>query len=327
MERLMKGVAVTAPGQAVIVRDIPVPEPGEYGALVRIRCCAYTGITDAGIGAERSEKDYPFIPGTGGVGAVTAVGRKVRYITKGDRFLSPLVPPSEKYGSDRGNFAAYGIVYDVKAMLEDGADIPVIPDGSCIPVHLPVSDSDAAMLPVIAAAISAARASEPGRNGKTAVAGSSVEAVIAKEFLSLLGEDAILVDDRLKRALRAGTGRSEISDGGESERLSEALRGSCDAVVDFSGKELSKSDVSFLLRDGGVIVPASGKKDYPGSFGAVPFTSEGPDGDSYRLAMTLVGEGFIVPSSYYSDIMPVEFIGECIRLGREGLISAAVLSI
>jgi len=134
MKETMKAVVVKGPGIVEIENNIPIPEVGEYEALVKIRACGYCNGTDSHIIAGTLTKeggmgDLPTILGHEGAGEVVKLGSKVRHIKLGDRFIRPNLPknPAPGYSRTYGNMSEYGLVADKKAMLEDGipeADIP-----------------------------------------------------------------------------------------------------------------------------------------------------------------------------------------------------------
>jgi len=324
MERFMKGVAVTAPGKAQIVKDIPVPDPGEYGCLVRIKCCAYSSLTCDDVIAGRN-CGLPVLPGRGGVGTVISTGKKVRYISRGERFLSPLVGDGGGYSSDRGNFAEYGVVFDEKAILEDGAELPAVPAGSCIPLGLPLSDSDAAMLPLISGVVSAVLSARPAAGESFAVNGGGSLGRAAADLLELLGIECRIIDDGLETAGNRSDAKEDIDADNRPDGVREALRGSCDAIIDLSGENDNKKEPGELLKPGGRVVSAFPGKRYPDGAEVIPVTGLPYGRECLEFVCKLAGEGLIWPSRYYSDIMPVDFIGECIRLGRESEASAIIL--
>ncbi|MBE2202868.1 MAG: zinc-binding dehydrogenase [Chthoniobacterales bacterium] len=115
----MKAAVVVTPG-TVEVREIFLPEPGPFEALVRIEACGLCGTTDrhivAGHMAHHPADWYPAILGHEAVGRVIQVGEKVRKFRVGDRVTRPsaLWPGTHRDGlySAWGGFAEFGIVRD-----------------------------------------------------------------------------------------------------------------------------------------------------------------------------------------------------------------------
>ncbi|MBS7262158.1 MAG: zinc-binding dehydrogenase [Eubacteriales bacterium] len=118
----MKSLAVTAEGKLEFV-DIPIPEIGEYDALVKVLSCGICNGTDMKIIHHKFKgiDDYPVILGHEGVGEVVKLGAKVRNYAIGDKVLMPYhsnVPAG--YSSGWGTYSEYNVVTDAAAMRDDG---------------------------------------------------------------------------------------------------------------------------------------------------------------------------------------------------------------
>ena len=125
MAEFMKAIAVIKPDEVKVVHDVPVPEPGDYEALVKVHACAFCNGTDMQVIHGTIQHDflgYPTILGHEGAGEVIKVGSKVRNIKVGDRYIHNNLHDNVGNGYSRtyGGFAQYGIVSDNAAMLEDG---------------------------------------------------------------------------------------------------------------------------------------------------------------------------------------------------------------
>ncbi len=138
MKKTMKAVVVKEPNIVEVVDNIPVPQVGEYEALVKIHACGFCNgtdyhIIDGTLTKEGGMGEYPTILGHEGAGEVVELGSKVRHIRIGDRYIRPNLPkdPGLGYSRTYGNMAEYGLVADRKAMLEDGF----------LPDELPYTDS------------------------------------------------------------------------------------------------------------------------------------------------------------------------------------------
>lgn len=119
----MKSLIVTQNHQLRLVDDVPVPEPGDYEALVQIACCMICNGTDLEIlhGRVEEASHYPLMLGHESAGYVVKVGKKVRSFHIGDLVVRPQLPSTEKYYSGWGGFSEYGLVVDYEAAKEDGA--------------------------------------------------------------------------------------------------------------------------------------------------------------------------------------------------------------
>ena len=86
MPRLMKAAIVRKFGEPLLLEELPVPEPGEGQALVKIEA---SGVCHTDLHAADGDwpvkPSLPFIPGHEGAGFVAALGRGVKHLKEGDR--------------------------------------------------------------------------------------------------------------------------------------------------------------------------------------------------------------------------------------------------
>lgn len=118
----MKSLIVNESHQLQLVDDIPIPEPGDYEALVQVACCMICNGTDLEIlrGHVREASQYPLMLGHEGAGYVVKTGRKVRSFHIGDLVVRPQLAPVGRYYSGWGGFSEYGLVTDYSAAMQDG---------------------------------------------------------------------------------------------------------------------------------------------------------------------------------------------------------------
>ena len=118
----MKSLIVNEDHRLELVDDVPVPEPGDYQALVRIACCMICNGTDLEImhGHVREAAQFPLMLGHEGAGYVVKLGRKVRSFRVGDLVVRPQLAPVGRYYSGWGGFSEYGLVTDYFAAVDDG---------------------------------------------------------------------------------------------------------------------------------------------------------------------------------------------------------------
>lgn len=108
--------------------NVPKPVLGDYEALVKVHACGFCNGTDmqiiTGTGGDLGNgvSLYPTVLGHEGAGEVVAVGKKVRHIHVGERWIHPNLYPNvgNGYTKTHGSMAEYGMVSDNQAMLEDG---------------------------------------------------------------------------------------------------------------------------------------------------------------------------------------------------------------
>ena len=117
----MKAAVVEGPNQ-LVVKDIPEPEMGEYGALCEILYGATCSGTDSHIldGTFPWISPLPTVPGHESIGRVVAAGGKVRHLKPGDLVTRVGTPPVKGYSVTWGGFAEMGVATDHQAAREDG---------------------------------------------------------------------------------------------------------------------------------------------------------------------------------------------------------------
>ncbi len=116
----MKAAIVENPN-TLVVRDIPIPEVGEYDALCRLLYGATCSGTDRHIiaGTFPFGVEYPTLLGHESIGRVVQIGPKVRNFKVGDLVTRVGCPAVGGYHVNWGGFAEYGIARDHWAMKED----------------------------------------------------------------------------------------------------------------------------------------------------------------------------------------------------------------
>ncbi|MEM9785383.1 MAG: alcohol dehydrogenase AdhP [Pseudomonadota bacterium] len=90
LPKTMKAAVVTALGEPLDIREVPVPAVGPGQVLMRVRASGVCH-TDlhAAMGDWPVKPTAPFIPGHEGVGEVAAVGEGVTHLKEGDRIGAP----------------------------------------------------------------------------------------------------------------------------------------------------------------------------------------------------------------------------------------------
>lgn len=120
----MRAAIVEEPGR-LVVREIPEPEIGPYGALCEVLYGAVCTGTDQHLiaGEFPWPVRYPTVLGHESIGRVVEVGEKVRHFSVGDLVTRVGVPPAAdgSFSVNWGGFAEWGVARDHWAMAEDGA--------------------------------------------------------------------------------------------------------------------------------------------------------------------------------------------------------------
>jgi propanol-preferring alcohol dehydrogenase len=90
MTQTMQAAFVEQFGQALVIREVPVPQPGPGQILVKTEACGvcHTDLHAAG-GDWPLKPKLPFIPGHEGIGIVVAMGAGVTAVKEGDRVGVP----------------------------------------------------------------------------------------------------------------------------------------------------------------------------------------------------------------------------------------------
>ena len=118
----MKCVVVTKPGH-IEIREVDIPTPGAYQALVRLEAAALCNATDSKLYAGHfpGVNDYPLVLGHETVGIVETVGSKVKNFKPGNRVVGGMLGAFSDPGlySGWGGFSEYVLVHDHDAMVAD----------------------------------------------------------------------------------------------------------------------------------------------------------------------------------------------------------------
>ena len=122
---MVKTAVVEKPG-VLTLREVPMPEPGEYGALCKMLYGATCSGTDRHLlhGRIPWPVYYPTAIGHESIGRVISVGGKVRNIKIGDMVTRVGLRNEDCAKSglnwNWGGFSSYGVAMDYKAMRDDG---------------------------------------------------------------------------------------------------------------------------------------------------------------------------------------------------------------
>ncbi len=126
------------PPEALVIRDVPDPDPGPGEVVVDVRCAALNFLDTLIIrGLYQVKPPMPFVPGGEAAGVVTAVGEGVRRTRPGDRVIAPTMigaiaekvavpearllpmPPNMDYAQGAGFTAAYATSHYALYRLAD----------------------------------------------------------------------------------------------------------------------------------------------------------------------------------------------------------------
>ena len=329
----MKAIAVMGPNDVRVVDDVPKPVLGDYEALIKVHTCGFCNGTDmqiiTGTGGNHGNAIslYPTVLGHEGAGEVVAVGKKVRHIKVGERWIHPNLYPDvgNGYTKTHGSMAQYGMISDNRAMLEDGfteKDFPWVkqhrfPDT--------ISYEDAGVLLSLAESHSAAKNFGVTEGTEVLIYGSGPMGIALSLFCRLRGGHVTQVDkigERLEMSQKIA-GTEHVINSSEVD-VATALNGKkFDVAIDIVGYTDIIYEASQHLKPGGKV----------GSMGVL--RSNDLLIDTTRLqgntclhilnfpygeydimdeTIALIEAGKVNPKDFYSHVVPFENIGEAVEL-------------
>lgn len=336
----MKAVVVTGPGQVCVRDDVPKPVLGDYEALIKVHACGFCNGTDlqiiGGTGGNLGNgvSIYPTVLGHEGAGEVVAVGKKVRHIQVGERWIHPNLYPNvgNGYTKTHGSMAEYGMISDNQAMLEDGLEPEDFPWVKQHRFPEWMSYEDAGVLLSLAESHSAAKNFDAAPGKEFLIYGAGPMGLALAMFCTLMGASVTQIDshdDRLERAKRIAKVGTVINR--RKENVDEVLAGKeFDVVVDCVGQTSILYEGSQRLKNLGII----------GSVGVLKANDLLIDSSKLKCNTRLqmlnfpVGEyaimdetielirtGVVNPKDFYSHVLPYGEINEAARLvkSREAL--------
>ncbi len=333
--KTMKCIAVLDKGKVAIKNDVPFPEIGDYECLLKMKTCGFCNTTDMLVinGIETGEKEgmpHPYVLGHEGVGEVVELGKKVRNIKIGDRFIRPyLAKNAMPYRGNSGNFVEYNVMTDIEAMKEDGYPENEIPStGStverCGKIPAFINDNDGALVVSLVECISAVKnlGIKPGMN--VIVYGSGPMGMGVANYINIIGGHAVVCDPVQKRLDYAKKTFGLTTYNNSVTPLTEQLPlKSYDAVIDVCGKTEILLEGTKFLKPYGILGSMGVLPKNDNTFNVTKLTNNTVlhmlNFPYQKMAYIpelcdLIKEGKIKLSDFYSKVMPMEEIDKCIEL-------------
>lgn len=345
-QETMKAIAVMEPNDVQVVDDVPKPVLGDYEALIKVHTCGFCNGTDmqiiTGTGGNHGNEHsiYPTVLGHEGAGEVIAVGKKVRHIHVGERWIHPNLYPDvgNGYSKTYGSMAQYGMVSDNKAMLEDGfteEDFPWVKQARFPDT---ISYVDAGVLLSLAESHSAAKNFGVTEGTEVLIYGSGPMGIALSLFCGLRGGHVTQVDkiqERLEMSQRIA-GTEHIINSSKVD-VGTALNGKLfDIAIDIVGYTDIIYEANQYLKPGGKV----------GSMGVLRNndklidTTRIKDNTSVHLlnypygeydildeTIALIEAGKVNPKDFYSHVLPYEKIHQAIELIQEKQCLKVILTI
>ena len=262
----MKILTIDAEGALEVV-ELPVPEPNDDQALVRIEACGICG-TDRKV-LHRSFKGlppdkYPAFFGHEAAGIVEKVGKNVTAFKVGDRVIRPGNYPTQGYSciGGWGAFAEYALANDVGALLKSGItpDTPGFPAFSYVQtvVDKSISSIDAVIVITLREVLAAIRSFGIESDQSVAVLGCGPVGQAYIKFLSLMGVGPIFAMeiDESKLSIAEESGADYVfnsADGSYKEKIRGILPKGVDYVIDAAGYLPFINDSMEFIADRGKI--------------------------------------------------------------------------
>lgn len=327
--------AVIEGPNALTVRELPEPEPGEYQA----RCDLLFGAVCAGTDQHLVAGHQPFcwwiqtpaVLGHESIGRVTAVGAKVRNLRVGDLVTRVGTTPVGGVHVAWGGFAEVGIATDWRAMQADGRPAGEWDDCRVQQV-LPAGMDPAAATMIITwrETLSYLRRLGVQRGQRLLVVGSGGNGLAFAAHARHLGMACCVLGSPTRAAEAAMLG-AVLADY-RAAKPADAVRAAAgdepfDAIIDAVGKARGVDAVLPRLRDGGTVA-VYGFDDFmgyalnplaaPGSF---RFWKGGYDeAEVHDEVVRLMQEGRLDARPFLSNLdspLPLARIAEALALVRE----------
>lgn len=341
----MKAVAVINTNDVQIVDDVPIPQHGEYEALVKVHACGLCSGTDlAIIDGHMTKADrfagFPTILGHEGCGEIVAVGKKVRYLHIGDRVIHPNLRTNvgNGYTKTYGGMAEYGLVCDNRSFIEDGHspnDLP-FPLQGFIPSDFDYIDGG--VLLSLCESYSAVNNLDIQQNHDILVYGDGPMGQMISKFMKLRGAHSIIMVghnyDRLAHA-KSVSGVDFCINSKTEDTVSIIGNRLFDVVVDAVGSTKLLCEGSYFVKKGGIIasIGVLNQNDRCMNLrniqnGVKLYMLNYPVGEYSIMPETvgLIQRKLIVPKDYYSHVLPFTQINQAISLIRTRKALKVILS-
>lgn len=339
----MKAVAVFGKGVVKLVDDVPIPKIGDYEALCKVHACGFCNGTDMQIingSLNTNFGGYPTVLGHEGAGEVIAVGKKVRNIFVGERYIHPNLhtDAGNGYSKTHGGMAQYGLVFDKQAMLEDGYTQKDFPPFKQHKFPNSISFIDAGVLLSLGESHSACINFGITKGQEVLIYGAGPMGIALGMFATLVGANVTQIDsihERLLEAVRVGKAKQTINY--VAENVDEVLNGKkFDIVIDAVGSTSILYEGSSRLLPGGKVCSLGvlrsddqtiNVKNLQGNTSLHMLNFPYGEYDILDETINLIVEGKINPKDFYSHVMSFERINEVVDLIKEKKALKVILTI
>ncbi|MDH7482564.1 MAG: zinc-dependent alcohol dehydrogenase family protein [Armatimonadota bacterium] len=255
----MKAVVFNAPND-LYVTERPLPEIGDYDALVKVGACGICG-TDIHILRGEHIVKFPVVPGHEFAGEVVAVGSKVDNVKAGDRVtIDPNIVDNTCFFCRRGEIHLCKNLTAVGVNLDGGfAEYCSVPAVQCYKVPASLSIEEAAMVEPLACCIHGIDQAkiEPGYN--VVILGAGFIGLLMVQLAKIAGAKHIIVSepDERKRHLAARFGSDVQVDPrtrNVAAEVGEVTGVGADVVIEAAGMPETAVLAIDLARRGGTVL-------------------------------------------------------------------------
>ena len=261
MRQTMQCYVVEAPGRLAL-REVPIPVPGRYEALCRLKWAGTCTATDQHIieGRMPFEVPYPCILGHESVGEVVELGPGTTTYRVGDHVSRVGAPArlAEGLGIAWGGYSQWGIAVDHWAMARDGIEpgqYRAALVNQIIPGDIPLQEC--AMLTTWRETLSFIRRMGVGPGSRVLVVGSGGNGLSFARHAVNLGAGWVAVAgsaSRLRQAQALGAAAAvDYRDTDAAAKLREAMPGPFDFILDAAGSDGAMDPYLGLLAPGGTV--------------------------------------------------------------------------
>lgn len=329
----MKGLIVTEKHELRLVQNIPMPELGDYDALVKNHCCIICNGTDLEIvnGRLAEISEYPTMLGHESAGYVIKCGEKVKNYGVGDLVVRTIVRKNAKYSSAWGGFSEYGIVTDYNAMVCDG-----FPEADNYTIGLmqrvfpnTITPLQAAMSITFKETYSAFSRLSVQEGSTLVLVGDGPVALCMTNIAKLFGvKEVFLIGENektMKMALSLGaTAAYNHLDGQEMMQLNAKCHKRVNYYIDTIGtNETIAQGLGFLDKDGMIVVyglhsgaelrvPLMGMRNFAIRFMQFPIHIK--EGEAHGNMVRAIMDGKIDIDALVTNIMPIEDFSKAFAL-------------
>ena len=235
----MKGLVVTKDNKLYLEENLPIPEIGDYEALVKNECCMICNGTDLGVigGKVREVTRYPAVLGHEDAGRVVKIGKKVTSFKVGDLVVRA----------------------DYKAAMEDQADVKDINLGITQQVCPEGMQAEAAsMLITLKETYSALKRIGVEDKKKMVILGDGPVALAFLSCAKLMGIQEIYVlgnhRDKLETAEKMGVAGIFLNkDEKEKKKASDLFNRKIDICIDTIGSNQTITQCLDYIKETGTI--------------------------------------------------------------------------